>query len=62
MLVENIRCKCKEQKTSVCALERELGLANGLISKWTKSSPSAATLKRIADYFGCTVDELLKED
>lgn len=59
---EKIRCLCKENGTSIYALERELGIGNGTISKWgrTRRSPRVETLKRVADHFGVTVDELLE--
>lgn len=63
LLVDNIEILCKEKKTSICALERELSIANGTIGKWRdpKRSPRLENVKRIADYFGVTVDELLAE-
>jgi transcriptional regulator with XRE-family HTH domain len=40
-------------------LERELGLGNGTITKWSQSSPSQDKLQSIADFFGVSVDYLL---
>lgn len=62
MIVENIKKLCKARGISVSALEKTLGFSNSTISKWTVSSPSVAKLAAVADYFGVTVDELLKED
>lgn len=45
--------------SSIAELERTLGISNGTINKWDKSNPSPATLGRVADYFGVTVDYLL---
>lgn len=43
--------------TVVCA---EIGLSNAAFSSWTESSvPRKATLMKLADYFGVTVDYLL---
>lgn len=41
------------------ALEKELGFGNGTIGKWQKASPSVDKLKKVADWFGVTLDELL---
>ncbi len=59
-MVEKIRALCRERGTSLWALERQLGIGNGVIAKWAKSSPRVETVKLVADYFGVTVDDLLK--
>jgi transcriptional regulator with XRE-family HTH domain len=53
---------CEKRKISIAVLEKECGIANGTIGKWNlrKSSPSVATVQKIADYFGVTVGYLLK--
>ena len=61
MILDNIRQKCKEDGISMYALERRLGFGNGTVASWATSSPSIDKLKRVADYFGVTVDELLKD-
>lgn len=61
MLLGNIKAKCVEQNTSVAKLEDALGFGRGTIYKWDISSPSIANLKKVADFLGCTVDELIKE-
>lgn len=64
LLVDNIERLCAEKKISICALEREIKIGNGTIGKWRnpERSPKLENVKRIADYFGVTVDELLSED
>lgn len=62
MIVENIRALCEKNNTSIWAVERALGIGNGIIARWSTSSPSVKNLKLVADYFGVTVDDLLKED
>lgn len=61
ILVENIRRLCKEKGTSIWALERELGIGNGVIAKWAHSNPRIDLVQKVAGFFGCTVDKLLKE-
>lgn len=61
MLVENIRCLCRERGVSIQQLERELGFGNGTIRRWGENAPSVDKVKAVADYFGVTVDELLTD-
>ena len=57
--VEIIKKECAAKGTSIKALEAELAIGNGTISKWKTSSPKAETLIKIATYFNVTVDYLL---
>ena len=60
-LVMRIRKLCKENKISMRRLERENSFGNGLVSKWSHSSPSVAYLQRVAQYFGVSINYLLGE-
>ena len=62
MIFENIKKKCGEKNVSIYTLERETGIGNGVIAKWQHGSPRVESIQKVANYFGCTVDELLKED
>jgi len=62
LLYENINRLCKEHGVTRAKLERDTGLYNGAIDKWQKVTPSVERVKAVADYFGVTVDDLLKED
>ena len=61
MLFKNIESRCKRKGISVSALEKAVGLGNATIKGWGESSPKVDNLKKVADYFGCTVDDLLKK-
>ena len=52
---------CEVQNISIFSLEKKLGFGNGTISRWDTSSPTVANLKKVADYFGVTMEELLEE-
>ena len=39
-ILENIKCLCKQYKTSVPKVEKELGFGNGAVYNWDKNSPS----------------------
>ena len=62
MILKKIRNLCEQHGITIKQLERETGLGMSTISKWGNCSPSVSKLKAVADYFGCTVDELLMED
>lgn len=62
MLLENVAKKCKEAGVSIARLERETGIGNGTIGRWGTASATVENVKKVADYFGCTVDDLLKEE
>nr|DAX17795.1 MAG TPA: repressor protein [Caudoviricetes sp.] len=61
VILDNIRAMCAKRGISTFVLERELGFGDGTIIKWKTASPTVGKLKRVADYFGVTVDELLCE-
>ena len=62
MILDNIRKLCEKQGLTLRALERALNIGNGVIAGWSEGRPRVDLLKRVADYFGVTVDELLRED
>jgi len=59
MLYDNILILCGKTGISIAKLERETDLGNGTVRRWKKSTPTAQTLKRVADYFGVSMDGLL---
>lgn len=62
MIYSNIVSLCKNRNIAISKLEREVGLGNATIKTWKISSPSVDKLKKIADYFGVTVDALISKD
>lgn len=53
-------CELAHKKgLSIAALEKAVGLSNGIIGKWRRQSPSCDKLKLIADYLNTTIDYLL---
>ena len=51
---------CNAKKVSPSSVCQKVGLSTATFSCWTDESvPRRATLQRIADYFGVTVDYLL---
>lgn len=62
MLYKKIQKICDSKGLTVSGLEKDLGFSNSTIRKWKNSSPSIENLKKVADYFGITVDELISEE
>lgn len=61
-MLKNIKDLCAKHNVSIQKLEKTLCFGNGTISRWDENRPSVDKVKLVADYFGCTVDELLKEE
>jgi lambda repressor-like predicted transcriptional regulator len=61
MILENIARLCKEKGITIAKLERETGLSNGTIARWETASPRVANAQAVADFFGVSLDELVKE-
>ena len=59
MLLKNITRLCKEKGISIAKLERETDISNGTIGRWGISSPSVENVRKVAEYFGTTVDALI---
>lgn len=47
---------------TIKALEEICNLGNGTIRRWDKNSPSLDKVKRVASFFGVTLDELTREE
>ena len=60
MIIENVEMLCKKRGISVSRLEKTLGFGNSTISKWSSSSPTVEKLMAVSDYFGVSVDYLLR--
>lgn len=61
-MLDKIRKLAKERGTSLTQIEKSCGLGERSISKWDVSIPSVEKVKRVADFFGITIDELIKEE
>ena len=59
MIYDNVASLCKTACISIARLEAETGIGNGTIGRWKKSSPNVDTVKKIADFFGVSVDRLI---
>lgn len=48
-----------KKNVSIYRLEKDLGLANGAISKWNRQIPNAVRLQEVANYLGVTISYIL---
>lgn len=62
MIFENIRKRCKARGVSINDVEAAAGIGMNVIYKWQKGQPSLKSLKAVADYFGCALDDLTREE
>ena len=60
-MLEKIKQLCAEKRITIAELERATNLSNGAISKWEFSIPRVDSAKRVADYFGITIDSLIDD-
>lgn len=60
-MYEKIKKLCEDRHISIAYLEGACGIGARSIYKWNINRPSIDKVKAVADYFGCTVDELIKE-
>ncbi|MCM1530523.1 MAG: XRE family transcriptional regulator [Alistipes sp.] len=58
-MVDRISDLAKKKGISIAALEKAIGISNGIIGKWKKQSPSCDKLKLVADYLNTTLDYLV---
>jgi len=60
-MYDQILILCGKCGISVAKLERETDLGNGTIRRWKSGKACVDKVKRVADYFGVTVDSLLSQ-
>jgi len=61
VIYENIIALCRERGISVAALEKSCGLGNATIRGWANGNPRSDKVKAVADFFGVTVDWLMRK-
>lgn len=61
-MLDNIKKLCRERGVSLQEVGRACGFGTKSIYTWGNNPPaSIERVKRVADYFGVTVDELLAD-
>ena len=63
MFFDNFICLCNSVERSPSAVAEEMGYQRSVVTRWSKGAePRQATLQKIADYFGVSVEELTSEN
>ena len=57
-LYQNISRICREKGISIAKLEREMGIANGTLNRWSVIKPSIYSVADVADHLEVSIDEL----
>lgn len=57
-LYQRVKALADKKHLSIAELERTVGISNGQIRRWDKSSPKLENLSKVADYFNVTTDYL----
>lgn len=60
-MLDKIKALCKDKKTSISKLEKQLGFGNGVIGRWDKSVPSYERLAAVANALDVPVSYLTGE-
>ena len=60
-MLKKIQNLCIARGINVAEFERILKFGSSTISKWRVSSPSVDKLKKVADYFGVSIEYFLEE-
>lgn len=59
MFYEIVNNLCKERKTTITRMAKDIGLSNAAPTSWRKgATPKLSTLEKIADFFDVSVDFL----
>lgn len=61
-MLEKIKELCKQRGVSVSQVEQELGFSNKAMYRWDEQTPGIDRVKKVADYFGVTVDYLISDE
>jgi transcriptional regulator with XRE-family HTH domain len=62
MLYRKIKILCKEKNISISKMERELEFPRGYVFQWSRIEPGVQKVKKVADYLGVSIEELIKEE
>lgn len=60
MILKKIEELAEKKGISITALEKQLDFGNGTIRSWGQCSPSVDKLKKVADYFGVSIEYFLE--
>ena len=59
MLYDNIRQLCIKRGIPISKMEIDLKFPRSSICKWNENEPGIRKVKKVADYLGVTIEQLL---
>lgn len=59
MILARIEQWCKENNTSIAALEKKCELGNATLRGWETRSPRVDSLQKVSDVTGIPIEELI---
>lgn len=59
MFYDNFLYLCNQKGISPSAAAVEMGFQKSVVTRWKKSTPTEANRRKIAQYFGVSLDELM---
>lgn len=63
MFKRNFERMCTQKGVAPSTVMRQCGMAAATYSCWTEDTiPRQSTVKKLADYLGCTIDDLLADE
>ncbi len=62
VLYKKIKKICNSKGISISRLEKDCEIGNGTIRGWERSNPRIDSLKKVSDYLGIAIEDLLKSD
>lgn len=60
MILKRVKELCEKKGVSISRLEKDCNIGNATIKKWDESMPRVDTLKKVADYFGVSIEYFLE--
>lgn len=62
MIYNNVCQVARQKGISINSIEKETDLGIGSLCKWNSVSPTVRNLKKVANYLGVSIEELLAEE
>lgn len=61
-MVEKIKALAKAKGFTIMQIEEQCGIGKKSIYSWDTNKPAVDKVKRVADFFGVTVDDLIEDE
>lgn len=61
-MLGKIKALAKERGVTIMQVEQACGIGQRSMYNWDENVPAVDKVKAVADYFGITIDELMRED